>query len=69
MVTFLTWFVTTALGSFWSFVGCCIIISMLLTFLFRVYNRTLRCITMRKHGYPPAHCDADGDFEPEPENE
>lgn len=25
-------------------------------------NRILRHRNIRKHGYPPAHCDADGDF-------
>lgn len=28
-------------------------------------NRILRHWNIRKHGYPPAHCDADGDFRPE----
>lgn len=30
-------------------------------------NRILRHANIRKHGYPPAHCDADGDFKPEKE--
>lgn len=25
-------------------------------------NRPLRHANIRKHGYPPPHCDADGDF-------
>ena len=25
-------------------------------------NRPLRHANIRKHGWPPAHCDADGDF-------
>ena len=25
-------------------------------------NRIFRHLNIRKHGYPPAHCDADGDF-------
>jgi hypothetical protein len=25
-------------------------------------NRILRHWNIRKHGYPPTHCDADGDF-------
>jgi hypothetical protein len=25
-------------------------------------NRPLRHMNIRKHGWPPAHCDADGDF-------
>lgn len=28
-------------------------------------NRILRHWNIRKHGYPPAHCNADGDFRPE----
>jgi len=28
-------------------------------------NRILRHWNIRKHGYPPAHCDADGDFKTE----
>lgn len=27
-------------------------------------NRILRHWNIRKHGYPPQHCDADGDFKP-----
>jgi hypothetical protein len=25
-------------------------------------NRPLRHMNIRKYGYPPSHCDADGDF-------
>ncbi len=27
-------------------------------------NRVMRHWNIRKHGYPPAHCDADGDLRP-----
>lgn len=27
-------------------------------------NRILRHWNIHKHGYPPPHCDADGDFKP-----
>ncbi len=27
-------------------------------------NRIMRHWNIHKHGYPPAHCDADGDFKP-----
>lgn len=30
--------------------------------LFILPNRVMRHANIRKHGYPPAHCDADGDF-------
>lgn len=29
--------------------------------VFRLWNRTMRMVNIRKHGWPPAHCDADGD--------
>ena len=28
-------------------------------------SRPLRAMNIRKHGWPPAHCDADGDFKQE----
>ena len=28
---------------------------------FKVWNRTMRHWNINKHGYPPSHCDADGD--------
>jgi hypothetical protein len=33
-----------------------------LRFLFLCWNRFWRHLNINKHGYPPAHCDADGDF-------
>lgn len=46
-------------------------------FLFGITATTIANITkaltrsynLRKHGWPPPHLDADGDFEPEPEPE
>ena len=34
-----------------------------------VINRILRHWNIRKHGYPPVHCDADGDFREKGEEE
>ncbi len=58
MMTFLEF----TFRSFWTFIGVLILISVPLNFLFRVWNRFWRHLSIRKHGYPPAHCDADGDF-------
>lgn len=33
--------------------------------VFRIWNRFMRHLNIRKHGWPPPHCDADGDFKPE----
>ncbi len=42
------------------------LIVYLLTYLiFQIINRALRTINIHKHGYPPEHCDADGDFKSE----
>ena len=59
-------------GGFWNFIGYWIMIGMILgipsKLLMVVINRPLRHMNIRKHGYPPAHCDADGDFKKEDED-
>lgn len=56
-------------GSFFRFIGYLIIIYVSLqvpaaVIMFAI-NRPLRHLNINKHGYPPAHCDADGDFKEE----
>lgn len=33
---------------------------LFLFFCFSVYRQTCRTLVIRKHGYPPAHCNVDG---------
>ena len=47
---------------FWHFVGCAMILGGILNLIFVMWNRFWRHWNIRKHGYPPSHCDADGDF-------
>jgi len=47
---------------FFMWLGFVIIFGMILKFIFKLYNRALRQRTILRHGYPPSHCDADGDF-------
>lgn len=55
---FLGYVIMTAL-----FIGLPIrLISLFFDFIFKLFNRSLRHWNIRKHGYPPSHCDADGDF-------
>lgn len=58
-------------GGFWKFCGYWIMITVILVIpaklIIVAINRPLRHWTIRKHGYPPAHCDADGDFKDESE--
>ena len=40
-----------------------VIVAIVVQFIFTmVINRSLRHMNIRKHGWPPEHCDADGDF-------
>lgn len=43
------------------FLGCLVLIGGFANWSFLMWNRLLRSFTLRKHGYPPPHCDADGD--------
>lgn len=52
-------------SGFWTFLGCFLLIYIPLEFIKFLFNRTLRHWNIRKHGYPPANCDADGDFKQE----
>jgi len=55
-------FLKYVFGGFWMWLGFVIVVGMILNFIFRLYNRALRHRSLMKHGYPPEHCDADGDF-------
>lgn len=50
---------------FWHFLGCVIILGGAGNLIAFVWNRFWRHWNIRKHGYPPSHCDADGDFKSE----
>ena len=62
-----------SLSGFWTFIGCTILFNGLAYFtvngILRVITRTYRFFIMRKYGYPPSHCDSDGDFKQEKTNE
>ena len=49
---------------FFSIFALCGVVSLLKF----IVNRPLRHMNIRKHGWPPEHCDADGDFR-EPDDE
>jgi len=46
----------------WHWLGFMLILYIILHYFFLLINRILRNSNIRKHGYPPPHCDADGDF-------
>jgi hypothetical protein len=49
-------------SGFWTFVGCLIIVTAILNFISKCWIAFWRHLSIRKHGYPPSHCDADGDL-------
>ena len=56
-------------GGFWHFVGYWIMIALIMGIpersIIYLINRPFRHYTLKKHGYPPRHCDADGDIKDE----
>lgn len=61
----------------WHFVGYWLMIGLILgvvigipaQLIIFIINRPLRHKNIRLHGYPPPHCDADGDFKKEKDDE
>ena len=52
------------LSNFWIWLGFLIILGTVLGYFNKLVKIILRYLTIRRHGYPPDHCDADGDFRP-----
>lgn len=51
---------------FWTWLGFFVLLNTVLYYTvngtMRMWSRLLRSCNIRKYGYPPEHCDADGDF-------
>jgi len=62
-----------AFSGFWSFVGIVLLLNIVFATLtngiIRIWSRFMRMLMVRKHGWPPEHLDADGDWKPEPKEE
>jgi hypothetical protein len=56
-------------SGFWVWAGTMFAFGALLQFVAKCWNRFLRHLNIRKHGWPPSHLDADGDWKPEPKND
>jgi len=54
---------------FWQFVGMMIFLNLIAYFtvnaLVKMWSRFMRMLMVRKHGWPPNHLDADGDWNQE----
>lgn len=57
-------------SGFWPFIGMLILLNGAAYFsingFVKLWGRFMRMLMVRKHGWPPAHLDADGDWKPEP---
>jgi hypothetical protein len=55
-----------AFSGFWKFCGMAILLNGFFYFtingLLKFWSRLFRVLMVRKHGWPPSHLDADGDF-------
>lgn len=40
---------------------------ILVRYSFKFWKSVIRHLNIRQHGWPPPHCDADGDFKPDPD--
>ena len=54
-------------GSFWTFIGALILVSIPFKFVYSIVHKLIRARTIRRVGYPPIYCDGDGDFKKEEE--
>ena len=61
-------FLELTFRSFWHFIGMTILLYVAIYFIVNgaviIWNRFLRMLMVRKHGWPPEHLDADGDWKP-----
>lgn len=59
-----------AFSGFWPFAGMMILLNGVAYFfvnmVVKMWVRFTRMLMVRKHGWPPAHLDADGDWKPDP---
>ena len=55
-------FLNLTLSGFGHFIGVLVLIIVLGRFIQNILTKILRHFILYKHGYPPEHCDADGEF-------
>lgn len=62
-----------ACSGFWTFCGVALLLNgffyFMVNMILRVWSRFMRYLMVSKHGWPPSHLDADGDWKEEPKLE
>lgn len=61
----MTQLIEIGFSGFWQFMGLLIVMHYFVNLIRSMWIRFMRMLMVRKHGWPPAHLDADGDWEPE----
>lgn len=56
-----------AFSGFWEFIGIWILVTIPFALIRSIWIRLMRMIMVNKHGWPPPHLDADGDWKPKEE--
>jgi hypothetical protein len=49
-------------SGFWIWLGAMILLALPLKFIHNIWVALLKYLAIRKSGYPPLHCDANGNF-------
>jgi len=52
-------------SNFWIWLGFAILFEIPFNMIVKIVKHLVRGASIRKHGWPPAHLDADGDFKKE----
>ena len=69
MIEFLEYLFSSWYRYFGVVIPAYIVFYYVCTTVSRMWGRWLRYLNVRKHGWPPEHLDADGDWPPQPEDE
>lgn len=65
MMDWLVKLIELVLSGFWPWLGFCFIGGAIIDVAAKCWSRFLRHLNVRKHGWPPSHLDADGDWKNE----
>lgn len=65
METFLEILRDSVSGGFWRFIGFWILIAIVVNAPITLFRYLFRYLTIYRRGFPPAHCNAEGDINKE----
>ena len=54
-------FLNFMFSGLWRFIGCLVVLALFAGCVCILWSTLFRAVNMAIHGYPPPHCDGDGD--------